>query len=143
MQFRIMITNTFRKPKSLGKEIVKASGLIVERLLAEQARIANQDYNRRTGGLVSTLESKPYTVSETPSAVNLVINYPATIRFLDLKKTAKGKKKRYYSPIYNRPLFGHLYGSGYSLTNLISLAIHGQMDDFIEDMRQAFKTLDL
>ena len=72
-----------------------------------------------------------------------MINYPGTIRFLDLKKANNGKKKRYYTPIYNRPLFGHIYGSGYSLSNVINSALNQEYKNYFNNLQNVMQTIDL
>lgn len=74
-----------------------------DRLLAHQANIASASYNSRTGSLARALASKA-TVQDT----TVSIPYPVHIRFLDMKKTRTGKKKRAYTPIYNRYVYGYL-----------------------------------
>lgn len=83
------------------------------RLLTEQAGIADV-YLRKTGWLAENLASGIYQVTQTEDGANLKINYPARIRFLDLKKAASGKKKKVYHPIYNRPFYGFTYGYAFA-----------------------------
>ena len=79
------------------------------RLLKQQSDIAGT-YLRRTGWLADKLASGIYSVTETEDGANMVINYPARIRFLDLKRAASGKMKKVYYPIYNKPFYGIVYG---------------------------------
>ena len=83
------------------------------RLLKQQSGIADTIL-RRTGWLAGQLSSGIYNVSETEDGANLQINYPAQIRFLDLKKSRSGRKKKVYYPIYNRPLYGIVYGYAFA-----------------------------
>ena len=82
-------------------------------LLTEQAEIAKYYYNRRSGDLLSMLSGRNFSVMSSSRGVKLVIDYLKYIRFLDLKKTAKGKKKKIYQPIYNRPVYGYIYNVTY------------------------------
>ena len=43
----------------------------------------------------------------------MTIRYPLYIRFLDMKKGTGGKKKKNYEPIYNKYVYGYLYGGIY------------------------------
>lgn len=82
-------------------------------LLKEQLETSRTYLNTRTGGLQSHLSSSPYTVSSSEGSVHLQFMYQLKVRFLDLKKTAKGKKKKVYTPIYNRLVWGFVYGRIY------------------------------
>ncbi len=85
------------------------------RLLKQQSDIADI-YLRRTGWLAEKLASGIYTVMANDDGAQLTINYPKFIRFLDMKKSRSGRMKRVYHPIYNRPLYGFVYG--YALARL-------------------------
>ena len=60
-----------------------------DRLLAHQAGIASASYNTRSGSLARALASRAEVKETTVS-----IPYPVHIRFLDLKKTRTGRRKR-------------------------------------------------
>lgn len=113
--------------------------MITQKLLKRQAVIAAQDYLQRTGNLLSRLSSPIYTSTDNADGFDITIDYPATIRFLDLKLTAAGKKKRYYTAIYNRELFGHVYGKGYSVSNVISLAVHNRIFKYAQRLEAVLK----
>lgn len=82
-------------------------------------------------------------INNDSDQVHILLNYPATIRFLDLKKTKSGQKKRRYTPIYNRPLFGHLYGRGYSLSNMVNIALQQQYQNYFTNLKNVMQTLEL
>lgn len=84
-----------------------------DELLKEQAGILKTHYSRRSGGLISMLTGRNFDVIMLSTGVKLIINYLKYIRFLDMKKTAMGKKKKVYQPIYNRPLYGYIYNVTY------------------------------
>ena len=111
---------------------------MIPTLLRRQAAIADRYYRRRNAPHLADvlLRSDLYEIKSDADSVRLEIDYPNTIRFLDLKKTRKGKKKRYYTPIYNRPLFGHVYGRGYSLSAVVNLAIRQEFDRYIALFRE-------
>jgi len=84
-----------------------------EKLLQEQSGILETYFNRRTGTLARHLASRPFHVNKTAAGVSLTISYMAQIRFMDLKKAASGRKKKIYHPIYNKPVYGYLFGYAY------------------------------
>ena len=107
-------SNTRSLPDQVS-DILTDTGI---RLTREQAGIAETYYNRRSGLLSSRLKSKPFIVSASGTGANLTINYPLYIRFLDLSKIRSGKRKSVYFPIYNRPVWGYIYGYAYKLLRL-------------------------
>jgi hypothetical protein len=82
-----------------------------EKLLAHQRSIASSSYNSVTGNLIKALSARPQTGIET-GGVGVEVNYPVYIRFLDMKKrrSAGGKivRKKHYSQIYNKYVYGYL-----------------------------------
>ena len=72
-------------------------------LLAHQKAIAESFYSRRSGSLAQALGSEP-----TVTDMKVSIPYPKHIRFLDMKKTRLGKRKKKYAAIYNRYVYGYL-----------------------------------
>ncbi|MDA3821324.1 MAG: hypothetical protein PF450_01740 [Bacteroidales bacterium] len=84
-----------------------------EKLLHEQSGILETYFNRRSGTLARHLKSRPFHVKRNSTGVSLTIDYMAQIRFMDLKKAASGKKKKIYHPIYNKPVYGYLFGYAY------------------------------
>lgn len=101
---------TIDVPQQVGNILSEAAG----HLTGIQANVADRVYFRGTGLLKSKLESKPYTVDVTPSSVKLSIDYPQHIRFLDLRRSSLGKKKKVYAPIYNKYVWGFLMGYTYN-----------------------------
>lgn len=95
-----------------------------DRLLAHQASIASASYNSRTGSLARALASKA-----TVQDAIVSIPYPVHIRFLDMKKTRTGKKKRAYAPIYNRYVYGYLKSD---IWKMLMAAIPKQMIKAVE-----------
>ena len=79
-----------------------------DQLLATQKMIATVYYVQRTGELLRSLDVEP-----TVNNLKLTIQYPLYIRFLDMKKGSGGKKKKLYEPIYNKYVYGYLYGGIY------------------------------
>lgn len=82
-------------------------------LFMEQLEVSHYYLNRRSGGLETHLASFPYSISMSSGNLLLELNYQLKVRFLDLKKTRRGKPKRYYEPIYNRLVWGFVFGRIY------------------------------
>lgn len=91
--------------------ILKEAG---ERLTTLQGFVLSNNYQNQTGATAANLASKPYTVSTSSEGASMQVNYLATMRFLDLKKTKFGKKKKRYAPIYNKYVYGFLMGFTYN-----------------------------
>ena len=84
-----------------------------EKLLHEQRATAKTYLNRRTGNLIAHLDSSPFHVMMTQFNARLILEYFTSVRFTDLRKTASGKTKKVYGPIYNKLLWGFAYGHIY------------------------------
>jgi hypothetical protein len=82
-------------------------------LFAEQLGIAHYYLNTRTGGLEQHLASFPFNIKISNGSYELELLYQLKVRFLDLKKSKKGKPKNFYEPIYNREVWGFVYGRIY------------------------------
>lgn len=74
-----------------------------EDLLSHQMRIASYSHRPVSGRLA-------YSLSQTPNIgdMSVSLTYPLHIRFLDMKKSKQGKKKKNYVPIYNKYVYGYL-----------------------------------
>jgi hypothetical protein len=110
-----MISQKFNESKKPGLTDMVASVFYetAEDVLKEQAGILKTYYNKRSGDTLSNLTGRNFDIMKSSRNVKMIINYINSIRFLDLKKTATGKKKRLYHPIYNRPLYGYIYNFTY------------------------------
>ena len=95
-----------------------------DKLLTHQASIARDTYSTRTGSLARALASKGEVRD-----MKVSVPYPKHIRFLDMKKTRTGKKKRRYEPIYNKYVYGYLKSDIY---RMMMAAIPKQMIKIIE-----------
>jgi len=107
-----MITHELNQPRfgQFAAEVLSETGSGVTK---QQSGIADV-YLRRTGWLSEQLGSGIYTVTSNDDGASLVINYPKQIRFLDLKKSVLGRLKKVYYPIYNKPLYGYVYGYAFA-----------------------------
>lgn len=99
-----------------------------EKLFVRQREAAaDAPYYRRTGRLRDALWNLP-----TAQGTKITINYPLHIRFLDMKKSRKGKKRRRYAPIYNKYVYGYLKADVHRKLNRLvpSIMINAIEDTF-------------
>lgn len=83
-------------------------------MLGEQLKEASSFFKVRSRQLLNNLSSKQTaTVHQTSDSASLTIDFVKHIRFLDLSKTARGKRKKVYRRIYNRFYYGYIYGYTY------------------------------
>lgn len=80
------------------------------KIMSEQAERVYSFYNERTGHIGDSLQNQAFRVMRLGSGAVLQFDYLIDLRFLDLKTTASGKRKKVYGPVYNRPLWGYVYG---------------------------------
>ncbi|MCW3784935.1 hypothetical protein [Plebeiibacterium sediminum] len=121
----------------LVNRIVSILDTTGENVLKQQLSIARSSYNRRSGSLFSKLSQKSYSVKNKTVNPSLVIDYPKHIRFLDMKLNGKGIPKETYAPIYNKPLYGFIFGYAYKqLRYGLSANIS---DAFIDPLEKAFE----
>ncbi len=90
-----MITEKYIKAVAEGK---------AEDMLKKQAEIASRHYSGGTGRLLASMSTAPVMHGK-----RLTVSYPLYIRFLDLSRTATGKRKKNYHQIYNRYTYGYLF----------------------------------
>lgn len=139
-----MITENYTRSKPINQIITEGADRVIPTLLRRQATIVDRYYlKRHEPHLADVLRGNIYNIESNEDSVQIQILYPDTIRFLDLKKTRFGKKKRYYTPIYNRPLYGHVYGRGYSLSTIVNIAMQDEYDRYLKLMRGALTTIEL
>ena len=57
------------------------------------------------------LAQKPFTVTGSGSGVRLVMKFPLSLRYMDMKTDYRtGRKKQNYVPVYNKIVWGFIYG---------------------------------
>ena len=78
-------------------------------IIEEQRQRVLQYYNQRTGRIDNALDMRKYRVDRLAGGAILTFDYMIDLRFLDIKFTATGRKKRIYGPVYNKPLWGYVY----------------------------------
>lgn len=151
-----MLTNSYTRSVPLNVSVAETAHDIMQLLLQRQTAIARIDYEPHLKPigrknlqahpgphLVEQLASMQPSINTSNDEINILLAYPATIRFLDLKRTKSGKKKRRYTAIYNRPLFGHIYGKGYSLTNMVNVTLQREFRSYFDSLQNVMKTIDL
>ena len=72
-------------------------------LLAQQQRVAQSTYGVKSGSLTESLSAPARSTD-----MEVTLEYPMHIRFLDMKKGRGGKRKKVYAPIYNKYVYGFL-----------------------------------
>lgn len=98
-----------------------------------QASIAQN--HKGSGELYRYLSQKPYTVISTGFGVRMELPYPIRIRYMDMKTDPKtGKTKKNYTPIYNKIVWGFVYGSLYKQ---LMYGISQQLNEAIINRLQA------
>ncbi len=85
-----------------------------ESIYKEQAAVAKTYIHRESGGLVAKLQARPFTVVPSGSGAILTLEYLKYTRFLDMKKTPRGAKKKNYHALYNKIFYGTIYGYTYN-----------------------------
>lgn len=105
-------------------------------ILAEQASRVYAYYNERTGHIGQSLQAQSYQVLKSGSGAVMDLDYLLDLRFLDMKTTARGKKK-IYGPVYNKPLWGYVYGY---IFGTLKYGLTGKVQTEIFDMiRESYK----
>ena len=91
---------------------------LMQEMINTQSNIARSAYKQHSSpSLYEKLKPDIATVSTSGGELNININYPLTIRLLDLKRGRANKEKTNYTPIYNKILFGYLFGRSNSLAD--------------------------
>ncbi|MGV8094515.1 MAG: hypothetical protein AB2L24_21890 [Mangrovibacterium sp.] len=79
-------------------------------IMSEQASRVYTYYNERTGHIYDSLQQQAFNVLQMQGGAVLDFGYLIDLRFLDMKTTASGRMKSSYGPVYNKPLWGYVYG---------------------------------
>jgi hypothetical protein len=129
-----MLSQQYTRNLIIGEFAAEVFNESAALMLQEQYKEAAGFFQTRSGRLLENLGSKPWqvTAGDKPS---LTIDFVKHIRFLDLKKTAKGKKKKVYRRIYNRFFYGYIYG--YAYKRLRYGLTQGVRTEIIQRLRQA------
>lgn len=98
-----------------------------------QASIAQN--HKSSGALYRYLSQKPYSIVNTGFGIRMVLPYPVRIRYMDMKTDPKtGKPKLNYAPIYNKIVWGFVYGYLYKQ---LMYGISQQLNEAIINRLQA------
>ncbi len=136
-----MITDQYTKPlfnSEVASEILLSAG---QKMLKAQQREASVYLLSASGRLLSSLQQS-VSVSHTGQGLSMLLNYPKHIRFLDLKKTGKKRKKRNYTPIYNKYVYGYIMGCAYKRLSVgLGYAIKRDVFDRLTALNLKTKTV--
>jgi hypothetical protein len=133
-----MISQQYTRNLIIGEFAAEVFNESATLMLQEQYKEAAGFFQTRSGRLLANLSGKPWrtTAGDNPS---MTIDFVRHIRFLDLKKTARGKKKKVYRRIYNRFFHGYIYG--YAYKRLRYGLTQGVRAEIIQRLRQAGYTI--
>ena len=104
---------------------VSTSNIRQKCFFKSQAEIASANYRQRSGQLTDALNGTPSVQS-----MSVTVSYPKHIRFLDMKRSRSGKKKKHYAAIYNKQVYGHLKSG---VLKFLMAALPKQMIRTMED----------
>ena len=104
-----MITDKYIKGMLYQEFAAKVLEQTAPMILDEQRRRVYTYYNYRTGHIGESLGNQAFHVIRRQGGATLELDYLIDLRFLDMKTTKYGKKK-IYGPVYNKPLWGYVYG---------------------------------
>jgi hypothetical protein len=129
-----MLSQQYTRNLIIGEFAAEVFNESAALMLQEQYKEAAGFFQTRSGRLIQNLSSNPWRVSagDNPS---MTIDFVKHIRFLDLSKTARGKKKKVYRRIYNRFFHGYIYG--YAYKRLRYGLTQGVRTEIIQHLRQA------
>ena len=105
-----MISDKFIRGQLYSEFTAQVLSNAAPKIMSEQADRVDAFYNYRTGHIVDSLMNQSFRVMNMGDGAVLQLDYLLDLRFLDIKITALGKKKRVYGPVYNKPLWGYVYG---------------------------------
>jgi hypothetical protein len=129
-----MLSQQYTRNLIIGQFAAEVFNESANLMLQEQYKEAAGFFQTRSGRLLQNLSSKPWQVAAGDSP-SMTISFVKHIRFLDLSKTAKGKKKQVYRKIYNRFFHGYIYG--YAYKRLRYGLTQGVRTEIIQCLRQA------
>lgn len=101
------ISAKYRKTLIDRQFIFDETSETAEDIISAQLPIAK---NRQWKKITQNLGSKPFEVVQTGRGVVLTISYLLRMRFADMRKDSHGNTKPYYTPIYNKIVWGFVYG---------------------------------
>ncbi len=106
-------------------------------IMSEQAARVITYYNERSGHIYENLQSQAFRVLRMGSGAILSFDYLIDLRYMDMKTTKTGRKKKVYGPVYNKPLWGYVYGY---IFGTLKWGLTGKVQSEIFDMiRESYK----
>ena len=122
-----MVTDNYKRQPLYAEFTARTLRTAASMILREQAATIHAYLNFRTGHISNSLYDA-FLVTKSAYGANLHFNYLIDLRFLDIKTTASGRKKKVYAAVYNRPLWGYVYGYTfgtlrYGLTQSVETAL--------------------
>jgi len=106
------------------------------KIMSEQADRIYTYFNERTGHIGDSLQNQSFRVIKMGDGAVLQFDYLLDLRFLDMKTTKYGKKK-VYGPVYNKPLWGFVYGY---IFGTLRYGLSGKVQNEIFDLiRESYK----
>lgn len=65
----------------------------------------------QSGSIYRFLAGRPFIVTSSGTGVRLIMQFPVGLRYMDMKKDYRtGKNKANYVPVYNKIVWGFIYG---------------------------------
>jgi hypothetical protein len=132
-----MVSQKYIKGMLYSAFIAQVLQYAAPRILSEQAARVETYYNERTGHIVDSLMNQAFRVQNHRGGATLNFDYLIDLRFLDMKYTASGRRKKLYGPVYNKPLWGYVYGYVFgTLKYGLSEAVQKEIFD---ELRESYK----
>jgi hypothetical protein len=131
-----MISDSFNRGMLYQEFVSRVLQAAAPKIIKEQHARVYTYYNKRTGHIGEALSTQAFKISGSPGSAILEISYLIDLRFLDMKTTRYGKKKL-YGPVYNKPLWGYVYGYVFG-TVRYGLTVAVQKDIF-NAIRESYK----
>ncbi len=131
-----MISQKYQKTLLHRKFTANVLTESAESIFKEQAAVAKTYIHRKSGDLVAKLQSRPFTVVPSGSGAILTLEYLKYTRFVDMKKTPRGKRKKNYHALYNKIFYGTIYGYTY---NALRYGLTGAVrEEIFDTLRKSY-----
>ena len=128
-----MIAEKYQRQTVYAEFTARTLRTAASMILREQAKTIAAYLNYRTGHISNSLYDA-FLVTKSAYGANLHFNYLIDLRFLDIKTTAAGRKKKVYAAVYNRPLWGYVYGYTFgTLRYGLTQSVEAEIVDIIRE----------
>jgi len=131
-----MISQKYKKGMLIQDYAANVMHETGEAINKRQISIASNRVKQKSGRTKKSLQGRPFSVMRTVTGAKLVLRYQARIRFMDMKLSASGNLKKQRYAIYNKPIYGLVYGFAYS--QLKYGLIQYLRENGINEMKEAF-----